>query len=140
MVKPDSHGGTYIEQDLNYGVPRTPSNASISEPPVAIGQSAMVPRDLDAKPAIEIVSGEPVVAPGASFPVIDGKESVEFQIGIHVVDLFDILASRAGESRSTSRRYQLVHNNPLIRHMRGATSNMLRGSPSSTTIASDASA
>ncbi|KAJ2045062.1 hypothetical protein GGH13_009530, partial [Coemansia sp. S155-1] len=139
MVKPDLHGRTYTEQDLNYDLPAATSNELTLEPTVEIGQVDVVPCDPDAKVAIDIASGEPVVAPGASLPVIDGKESVEFQIGIHVVDLFDILASRAGESRSTSRRYQLVHNNPLIRHMRDATNNMLRSSPSSTTIASDAS-
>ncbi|KAJ1733594.1 hypothetical protein LPJ61_001486 [Coemansia biformis] len=79
------------------------------------------------------------MSPDTAPPVIDGKESVEFQIGIHVVDLFDILASRALDSTrgaGAGRRYQLVHNNPLLRHMRDATTNMLRGSPSSTTIAS----
>ncbi|KAJ1818698.1 hypothetical protein LPJ60_004184 [Coemansia sp. RSA 2675] len=139
MVKPDLHGQTYTEQDLNYDTPAVTSNALTLEPTVEIAQADAVPRDPDAKVAIDVATGEPVLAPGASLPVIDGKESVEFQIGIHVVDLFDILASRAGEPRSTSRRYQLVRNNPLIRHMRGATTNMLRGSPSSTTIASDAS-
>ncbi|KAJ1945881.1 hypothetical protein EC988_005655, partial [Linderina pennispora] len=59
-------------------------------------------------------------------PVLDGKESVEFQIGIHVVDLFDIHAARA--QRDHGRRYQLVHNNPLLRQ--------LRRSPSATTVGS----
>ncbi|KAJ2747374.1 hypothetical protein GGI20_000512 [Coemansia sp. BCRC 34301] len=128
MVKPDSHERTYIEQDLNNDVPGTLSSALTAGPIVETYRPDVVP--------IEVASGEPVAAPGASLPVIDGKESVEFQIGNHVVDLFDILASRAAEPRGTSRRYQLVHNNPLIRHMRGATNNVLRGSPSSTTIGS----
>ncbi|KAJ2569426.1 hypothetical protein IW140_003129 [Coemansia sp. RSA 1813] len=82
-------------------------------------------------------SNEPELSPGGIPPVIDGKESVEFQIGIHVVDLFDILASRENNSSSgPSRRYQLVHNNPLVRHMREATNNILRSSPSTTTVAS----
>ncbi|KAJ2707296.1 hypothetical protein FB645_000807 [Coemansia sp. IMI 203386] len=81
----------------------------------------------------------PVLGPGAPAPIIDGKESVEFQIGNHVVDLFDVLASRDSNSGSSRRRYNLVHNNPLLRHMRDATNNVLRSSPSSTTIASNES-
>ncbi|KAJ1948574.1 hypothetical protein FBU59_001530, partial [Linderina macrospora] len=62
----------------------------------------------------------------ADMPMLDGKESVEFQIGIHVVDLFDIHAARAQQGHG--RRYQLVHNNPLLRQ--------LRRSPSTTTVGS----
>ncbi|KAJ2761607.1 hypothetical protein IWQ56_005224, partial [Coemansia nantahalensis] len=62
---------------------------------------------------------------------LDGKESVEFQIDMHVTDLFDVLASRAlDEKGAGGRGYQLV------RQVRDATTNMLRRSPSSTTVAS----
>ncbi|KAJ1803343.1 hypothetical protein LPJ75_005906, partial [Coemansia sp. RSA 2598] len=92
----------------------------------------------DEQPQVSAIG--PVLGPGVPAPIIDGKESVEFQIGNHVVDLFDVLASRDRRNGSSSgRRYNLVHNNALLRHMRDATNNMLRSSPSSTTIASNAS-
>ncbi|KAJ1898937.1 hypothetical protein LPJ66_002437 [Kickxella alabastrina] len=89
----------------------------------------------------EIATGDsaqaPVLGPGAALPFIDGKESVEFQVGNQVVDLFDILASRQENSRGPkSRRYHLMHSNSLLRHMRDATNNILRSSPSMSTISS----
>ncbi|KAJ2779921.1 hypothetical protein H4R18_003736 [Coemansia javaensis] len=76
-------------------------------------------------------AADPAMSPDTTPPTIDGKESVEFQIGIHVVDLFDALASRAHDEKgAASRRRQLV------RQVRDATTNMLRSSPSATSVAS----
>ncbi|KAJ2602059.1 hypothetical protein EV177_006870 [Coemansia sp. RSA 1804] len=163
MVKPTHNGGTYIEKDLNHSASGSSAAApSASEPgteplpliPAAnrdsnsnsgstdlFGvESSYLPATNEPQEIENQVSGssnEPELSPGGNPPVIDGKESVEFQIGLHVVDLFDILASRGnGGSTVPSRRYQLVHNNPLVRHMREATNNILRSSPSTVSVAS----
>ncbi|KAJ2841917.1 hypothetical protein GGI22_007728, partial [Coemansia erecta] len=150
MVKPPHNGSTYIKEDLNYpvtGSPPTVPESGAAEPLAAAagkssdsrknaGRDHSSPLMAAAEPCPD-PSNEPELSPGGIPPVIDGKESVEFQIGIHVVDMFDILASRENDASSgPSRRYQLVHNNPLVRHMREATNNILRSSPSTTTIAS----
>ncbi|KAJ1986087.1 hypothetical protein GGI25_001742 [Coemansia spiralis] len=131
----------YAADECTSAIIATPTtgNSDYVDHDVACGAAALSSNDmvLGEKLAANIDFGGPEISPGAAPPVIDGKESVEFQIGIHVVDLFDILASRGSDSGSgPSRRYQLVHNNPLLRHMRDATNNILRSSPSSTTIAS----
>ncbi|KAJ1904300.1 hypothetical protein LPJ81_002573 [Coemansia sp. IMI 209127] len=150
MVKPPHNGSTYIKEDLNYpatGSPPTAPGSGAAEPLASdavsssdnaeiAGRDHSSPLMAAAEPCPD-PSNEPELSPGGIPPVIDGKESVEFQIGIHVVDMFDILASRENDASSgPSRRYQLVHNNPLVRHMREATNNILRSSPSTTTIAS----
>ncbi|KAJ2717900.1 hypothetical protein H4S00_004034 [Coemansia sp. D1744] len=149
MVNSNHHGSSYTEEGLNH----SPSGQSVSgstaeDPEPDSSQHTENPEPDSSQHAVDITeadpksaashAGVPVMNEGSAPPVIDGKESVEFQIGIHVVDMFDILASRAHDARGagTSRRYQLVHNNPLVRHMRGATANMLRSSPSATTVAS----
>lgn len=133
MVKADQHGSPYITEDLNHV--RSSSSSSSS--------SMFVDEEIKEAINIDDCSNghppDPVMAPGVPPPVIDGKESVEFQIGIHVVDLFDILASRNDERSSSGRRYQLVRNHPLLKQMRDATTNILRGSPSSTTVGTKAS-
>ncbi|KAJ1846298.1 hypothetical protein LPJ73_004577, partial [Coemansia sp. RSA 2703] len=198
MVNAEKHGGSYINQDLNYDCPTTPGlepptqsataspSATATAADAIAGSSSAIAADsadtgapltsvstsdststnvyegdvledsasaaaaVAAKTAAaagsdsvidiaadDAVDAGPVLGPGVPPPFTDGKESVEFQIGNHVVDLFDILASRDNDGNGRSRRrYQLVHNNPLLRHMRDATNNMLRSSPSSTTIAS----
>ncbi|KAJ1871936.1 hypothetical protein LPJ55_003515 [Coemansia sp. RSA 990] len=149
MVNPDNNGSSYIAQDLNYSSDPSlpaPSSESSSEDPEPDGHKHSVEivecggyvAEAGSKPATVYHGNNPVIYPGAMPPVVDGKESVEFQIGNHVVDMFDILASRAHDSRGggARRRYQLVHNNPLVRHVRDATANMLRSSPSTTTVTS----
>ncbi|KAJ2411766.1 hypothetical protein GGF47_006214, partial [Coemansia sp. RSA 2524] len=149
MVNSNHHGSSYTEEGLNHSPsgqsvsgstaedPEPDSSQHTENPEPDSSQHAVVITEADPKSAASH-AGVPVMNEGSAPPVIDGKESVEFQIGIHVVDMFDILASRAHDARGagTSRRYQLVHNNPLVRHMRGATANMLRSSPSATTVAS----
>ncbi|KAJ2616930.1 hypothetical protein H4S08_000528 [Coemansia sp. RSA 1365] len=131
MKNTHDHGGSYIEQDVN---PTASSEDPHTAMPLSSSSSdAHVPDGIDRLSigAVDAKAGSPAIAPNTLPPVIDGKESVEFQIGIHVVDMFDILASRAHDARSsTSRRHQLV------RHVRDATANILRGSPSTTTLAS----
>ncbi|KAJ2819769.1 hypothetical protein IWW50_005336, partial [Coemansia erecta] len=129
---------SYIKEDLNHSPAGQSSAAATSEDPEPDSSHHAVDIAELGPKAVASPAGEPVMNLGSAPPVIDGKESVEFQIGIHVVDMFDILASRAHDARGTgtSRRYQLVRNNPLVRHMRDATANMLRSSPSASTLAS----
>ncbi|KAJ1955685.1 hypothetical protein GGI12_005498, partial [Dipsacomyces acuminosporus] len=161
MVNSDKDGSTYIEQDLNFNPSGSPSSTPAH---VCVELPTSDAKDASSDPATKesvLLQGdtttttttgaaaiqstdagannEGILAPGLAAPVIDGKESVEFQIGIHVVDLFDIFAARANEGQRSSRRYQLVHANPLLRHMRETTANMLRRSPSRTSAESLAS-
>ncbi|KAJ2005499.1 hypothetical protein H4R26_001922 [Coemansia thaxteri] len=124
MVSTDQHGRTYTEQDVN------PSGISDAPPPPpSVGPASTERSDAEAGPlgvqwekdVKTAHGGEAVLAPGSSLPVIDGKESVEFQIGMYVGDLLDILASHGGGGGG-GRRYHVVRNNPLLRHMRGAAS------------------
>ncbi|KAJ2308559.1 hypothetical protein H4S02_010192, partial [Coemansia sp. RSA 2611] len=138
MVNPNRNGSSYIEEDLNHSSSASATPAEDPEPDSSHCAVQVDAHDAESKPIVSDGGGEPVMDPNSAPPVIDGKESVEFQIGNHVVDMFDILASRAHDERGggSGRRYHLVRNNPLVRHVRDATANMLRSSPSATTVAS----
>ncbi|KAJ2799791.1 hypothetical protein H4R20_004295, partial [Coemansia guatemalensis] len=131
MINTHDHGGSYIEQDVNPIASSEDPGPAMSSSLSSSSDVQNAPDDADGLSAVDPKPGNPTIAANSLPPVIDGKESVEFQIGIHVVDMFDILASRAPDARSgTSRRHQLV------RHVRDATANILRSSPSTTTLAS----
>ncbi|KAJ2161890.1 hypothetical protein GGF46_001081 [Coemansia sp. RSA 552] len=132
MVNPTQDGCSYSSQDLNFPSDASPEAAGEAEEPDPRPSDREATTKKHGEEVSEKATSEVLVVP-------DGKESVEFQIGNHVADLFDVLEARAQNARRAgSRRYQLVHNNALIRHVRGATAGVLSGpgSSSSTTVAS----